>query len=159
MFFFSFFTGSLLYLHFKCYSLSQYSPRKILFPLSSLCFYEGVPSPTQLPQSPSIVLHWGISKVFIEPRTSPPMESWQGSPLLHMQLEPCVGWWLSPWMLWGVWLVDNFVLPMRFETPSGLSVLSLTPLLENPCSVQWLAESICLCIWKALAVPLRRQPY
>jgi hypothetical protein len=43
--------------------------------------------------------------------------------------------------------------------PSAPSVLSLTPLLGMPCSVQWLAVSIHLCICQALAEPLRRQLY
>jgi hypothetical protein len=38
-------------------------------------------------------------------------------------------------------------------------VLSLTPPLETPCSIQWLASSIHLCICQALAEPLRRQLY
>jgi hypothetical protein len=38
-------------------------------------------------------------------------------------------------------------------------VLSLSPLLGTPCKVQWLAASIRLCIYKALAGLLRRQPY
>jgi hypothetical protein len=58
-----------------------------------------------------------------------------------------------------VWLVDIFVLPMGLQTPSTPSVLSLTLLLETPHSVQWLAASIHLCICKALAGPLRRQPF
>ena len=58
----------------------------------------------------------------------------------------------------GVWLVDTVVLPMGLQTPSTPSVLSLTPLLGTPCSVQWLAVSIHLCICKALTEPLRRQP-
>ena len=79
-----------------------------------------------------------------------------------MQQEPyaLLGWWLSPWELWRFWLVDIVVvLPMGLQTPSAHSVLSLTPLLGTPHSVQWLAESIRLCICKALAGPLRRQPY
>jgi hypothetical protein len=61
-----------------------------------------------------IHLHWGIYQAFIGPRTSPPIDIWQGHSLLHMQLEPCVllGWWLRPWELMGVWLVDIIVLPM-----------------------------------------------
>jgi hypothetical protein len=61
-----------------------------------------------------------------------------------MQLELCVllGWLLSPWEFWGVWLVDIFVLPMGLQTPSAPSVLSLTPPLGAPLrtlsSVQWL---------------------
>jgi hypothetical protein len=37
--------------------------------------------------------------------------------------------------------------------------ISLIPLLGTMCSVQWLAVSICLYICKALAGPIRRQPY
>jgi hypothetical protein len=48
---------------------------------------------------------------------------------------------------------------MGLQTLSIPSVLSLTPLLGTPHSVQWLAANICLCIFKALAGPLRRQPY
>ena len=83
-----------------------------------------------------------------------------------MQLEPWVPlcvffgwWWFSPWELWGFWLVDIVVLPMGLQNPSTPLVLSLIPLLGTLCSVQWLAENICLCIFKALAGPLRRQPY
>jgi hypothetical protein len=57
----------------------------------------------------------------------------------------------------GVWLVDTVVLPMGFQTPSAFLVLFLNPPLGTPCSVQWLAMSICLCICEALAEPLRRQ--
>jgi hypothetical protein len=55
-----------------------------------------------------------------------------------MQLEPwvppCVlfGWWFSPWELWGVWLIDIFVLPVGLQTPSAPSVLSLSPALGVP---------------------------
>jgi hypothetical protein len=59
----------------------------------------------------------------------------------------------------GVWLVDIVVLSMGFQTTSTPSVPSLTPLLGTPCSVQWLAVNIRLCICKALAWPLRKQPY
>jgi hypothetical protein len=38
-----------------------------------------------------------------------------------------LGWWFSPWNLWGVWLVDIIVLSMELQTPSAPSVLSLTP--------------------------------
>jgi len=43
--------------------------------------------------------------------------------------------------------------------PSAPSVLSLSPPLGTPCSGQWLALSIHLCICQALAEPLRRQLY
>jgi hypothetical protein len=48
---------------------------------------------------------------------------------------------------------------MELQTPSAPSVLSLIPPLETPCSVQWLAVSICLCICQALTEPLKRQLY
>ena len=59
----------------------------------------------------------------------------------------------------GVWFFDIVVLPMRLQTTSAPSVLSPTPPLRTPCSVQWLAVSIHLCIRQALAEPLRRQLY
>jgi hypothetical protein len=58
-----------------------------------------------------------------------------------------------------VWFVHVVVLPMGFQIPSAPLVLSLTPPLGTPCSVQWLAASICLYICQALAEPLRRQLY
>ena len=73
-----------------------------------------------------------------------------------MQLEPCVllTCWLSPSKLLGVWLVDIVVLPVGLQTHSVHSVLSLIPPLGTPCSLQWLAESICLYIvrlWESLS--------
>ena len=62
-------------------------------------------------------------------------------------------------LIWGVWLVDIVVLPMGLQSRSTPSVLSLNPLLGIPCSVQWMAVSIHLCICKALAGHLKRQPY
>jgi hypothetical protein len=56
-------------------------------------------------------------------------------------------------------LVDILVFHMALQTPSAPFVLSLTPPLGTPCSGQWLAVSICLCIYKTLAEPLRRQLY
>ena len=46
-----------------------------------------------------------------------------------------------------------------FQSPWAPSVLSPTPPLEIPCSVQWLAVSIRLCMSQALTKPLRRQLY
>jgi hypothetical protein len=79
----------------------------------------------------------------------------------HGSLHPCIffGQWFSPWEFWWVLLVDIVVLPMELQTPSALSVLPLTPPLGTPCSVWWLAASICICICHALADPLRRHPY
>jgi hypothetical protein len=58
-----------------------------------------------------------------------------------------------------VWLVDIIMLPMGLQTSSAPSILSLTPLLGTPCSVQWLTMSIHLCICQVLAELLRRQLY
>jgi hypothetical protein len=77
-------------------------------------------------------------------KASPPTDTWQCYPLLPMQLEPCVPpcvlfvWWLSPWELWGVWLVDIVVLPIRLQTPSAPSVLSLR---EHKCQPRLLYPS------------------
>jgi hypothetical protein len=89
--------------------------------------------------------------------------SLQGHPRLHMWLEPwdppCVlfGWWFSCWELSGYSLVHMVVSPMELQTPSAPWVLSLAPPMGTLCSVQWLAESIHLCICQALAETLRRQ--
>jgi hypothetical protein len=53
-------------------------------------------------------------------------------------------------------LVHIVVPPMGLQATSIPLVLSLV-LLRTLCSVQWLAESIHLCICQALAEPLRRQ--
>ena len=63
--------------------------------------------PSLPPSWPGIPLHWGIHWAFTGPRASPPIDAWQGHPLLHMQLEPWIppfvlfGWWFSPWEVWG----------------------------------------------------------
>jgi hypothetical protein len=59
---------------------------------------------------------------------------------------------------WELCLVD-IVFPIELQTPSAPSVLPLTPPLGTLCSIQWLAASICLCIFQVLAKPLRRQLY
>ena len=56
------------------------------------------------------------------------------------------------------WLILLFFL-WSCKPPSTPSVLSLSPLLETLFSLQWLHVNIHLCICKALAGPLRRQPY
>jgi hypothetical protein len=88
-------------------------------------FYEGVPLPTHslLPvlNSPN----WGIYQAFIGPRTSPPINSWQGHPLLHMQLEQRVlfGWWLSPWELWGVGVLIGWYCCSSYVVANSFSSL------------------------------------
>jgi hypothetical protein len=61
--------GYFLYLHFKCYLLSEYSPGTPPSHLLSPCFYDGVTLPTH-----QLLLR---------------------RPLLHMQLEP----WVPPCVL------------------------------------------------------------
>jgi hypothetical protein len=53
----------------------------------------------------------------------------------------------------------HIVHPVGLQTPLAPWVLSLGSPLGTLCSVQWLAESIHLCICQALAEPLRRQQY
>jgi hypothetical protein len=134
------------------------SPSKT--PISStLPLLTNPPTPTSRPWHSPILEH----RAFTEPRASPLIDDQLGHPLLHMQLGvlPCVlfGWWFSPWELWGYWLVRIVVSPMGLQTPSAPWVLSLAPPLGTLCSVQWLAESIHLCIFQALVEPLRRQLY
>jgi hypothetical protein len=117
-------------------------PPKPLSCSFSPCFYEGSLPPTHpLLHSPTLG-----HRAFIGPRASPPTDAQQCHFLLHMLLEPwfdsCVlfGCWFSPWELWwggGVWLV---VLPVVWQTPKAPTVLSLTPPLGTPCSVQWLTK-------------------
>lgn len=60
------------------------------------------------------------------------------SSVLYIWLEPwippCVllGWWFSPWELWGVWPVDTVADSMGLQTHSGPSVPSQTLLLGTP---------------------------
>jgi hypothetical protein len=99
-----FFIGYFLYLHFKCkfIYISGILPWNSLSHSPFPCFYEAVPPHTRTSISPhSIPLYWGIYWTVIGPRNSPPIDAWQGHPLLYMQLEPCalLGWRLSPWEL------------------------------------------------------------
>jgi hypothetical protein len=120
------------------------------------CCYTHPPTHSHLPTLNSSTL----GHLYLFHRTKDLSSHWCMTKL-HMQLEPCVllCWWLSSGELWGVWLVDIFVLLMGLQTPSTPSVLSLTPLLGTLCSPQWLTVSICLFICKVLAGPFRRQPY
>ena len=68
-------------------------------------------------------------------------------------------WWFNPWEFWGYWLVHIAVSPMGLQATSAPLVLSLASPLGTLYLVQWLAESIYLCICQALAKPLRRHLY
>ena len=61
--------------------------------------------------------------------------------------------------LWGSWLVDTLVLPMRLQNSSASTVLALTSPLWSLHSLQCLAVYIRICIGQELAKPLRRQLY
>jgi hypothetical protein len=130
--------------------------------LDNLCIYiSNVISTPISPLSHSPTLGIGVSSL----HSTKGLSSHWCPTRLHMWLvpwvPPCVllGWWFSPWELGGLWVVHIVVLSMGLQTPSAPSVLSLTPPLGTPCSVQWLAESILICIGHALAQPLRRQLY
>jgi hypothetical protein len=161
-----FFIGYFLYLNFKCYSLSRFSPiwNPLLHPPSP-CFYKGIPSPPtpfclptmSPPYTGASSLHRikGLSSHWCLTRPSSVTYA-AGSivpPCVHMVGGLVLG------CSWGVLLVDIVVLPMGLQTPSAPSVLSLTLPLGSPCSVRWLAASIHICICQALEEPLRRQLY
>jgi len=155
------------YLHFKGYSVTWFSPSQKP-PISShhplLLWWCSSTHPHTPASWCSIPLHWGIYGPFIGPRTSLPIDAWQGHPLLSMQLKPCVllGCWLSPWELEGVggsliaWYCcssNRVVSPFSsFRHFSNSSI-------GDPTLVQWLAVNTLLCICKALTGPLRRQLY
>jgi hypothetical protein len=86
------------------------------------CSFTYPPTPTFPPLIP---IHWGIYRAFLGPRISPPIDVWQGHPLLHMQLEPCIllGGGLVPGNSGMFWLVDIIFFPMGLQTPSAPSVL------------------------------------
>jgi hypothetical protein len=144
------------------FPISLWQKRPITSPLLLLLW--GYTPPTHPLPLPCLhtPLQWNIKPSLDQGPLLPLMSPLEGHPLLHIQLKPCVspcvllGWWWRPWQLW---LVDIVVLPMGLQISSAPSVLSLTPPLGSPCSVQWLASSMHLCICQALAKPLWRQLY
>jgi hypothetical protein len=129
------------------------SPLKIPYSIP-LPLLHNPPSPASLPWYSPTLGH----RAFTGARASPPIDVVHCHPLLHRQLKlwvlPCVlfGWWFSSWELWGYWLVHIVVPIMGLKTPSTPWVLSLAPPLETLCSVQWMDESIHLCIGQTLAL-------
>jgi hypothetical protein len=91
--FFSLLNGYFIYLYFKCYALSWFPLWKPLPHPPSPCFSDGAPHPPTHPFTPAF-LPWHSTtlghQAFIGPRSFPPIDGWQGHPLLHMLLEPCV---------------------------------------------------------------------
>jgi hypothetical protein len=158
----------ILFIYISKFGSSWFSLYKPPIPVHLTLLLWGC-SPTNPPTSTHPHPSWHLAilehPALTWPRASPPIDARQGHPQLHMLLEPwvpaCVffGWCFSPWELWGVWLVDIVVLPMELQTPLAPLILSLTPPLGNPCSVQWLAVSIHLCICQSLVEPLRSQLY
>jgi hypothetical protein len=126
--------------------------------LTNLC------TPAYLSRNSLTLGHQAFSRL----RSFLPIDAQQGHPLLDMQLEPwlapCVlyGWCFRHWQHWGAGeqcSLVHIVPPMELKAPSAPSGLSLAPPLRILCAVQWLVESIYLCICQALAKPLRRQLY
>jgi len=149
-----------MYLHFKYYPLSLLSH----IPSHLLLLLRLVSLSHTYSHLNALALSYIGKTDFTGPRAFPPIDAGLCYSLPNMWLEswvpPCVlvvgG--LVPGSIGRVWLVD-IVLPMVLQTPSTPSVFSLTSSLGSPCSVQWLAVSILICISRTLAEPLRRHPY
>ena len=138
-----------LYLHFKCYLLSQSPPKKkpSLSHHPCPCFYDGVPPPIY----PLLTSHpwFPYTEASIKPSQN------QG-PLLPLMPEKAILCYICSWshvyslvsglvpgsLGGGCWLVGIVVLTMELQTPSVPSVLYLTSRLGTLSSVQWLAVSI-----------------
>ena len=138
-FFFS--LGYFIYLHFHCYSPSEFSIHKppISFPsLPSPCLYERALKPTHplLPHhsclpilafsyAGELILHRTKVLLFHWCQTKQSFVSYEAG---AMSLSMCtLGWWFSPWELFGVWLIDIVVFPIGLQSPSATSVLPITP--------------------------------
>ena len=134
-------------LYFKCYPLSWLPSAILPFHPCSPCLYEGAPPPIHplLPPFHGISLHWVIESS----QDEGPLFQLVPNKAILCYIWDWSHWWFIPWELWEAWLVDVVVLPMGLQTPSDPSVLFLTPSLGTLCSVQWLAASICLCIFYA----------
>jgi hypothetical protein len=148
-----------MYLHFKCCpltSLPYANPHHKRLPLASkrvlpypvthsqlTPLISPFPETTSLHRTKHLPSHWSqirqSSAAYIE-------GPWTGLCILMV-------WWLSPWELCELWLVDTAVLPM--QSPSAPSAFPLTLPLGSPGSVQWLAVSICICLSEVLAELLR----
>jgi hypothetical protein len=135
-----------------CYAATIAYTSKILLKGPHSSFYEGVPPPTHTPHSSSIPLSWGMK---------PPQEHGPPFPFMPDKAILCYicSWWVSPWALLWVQLVDIVVLHMGLQSSSVPSFLPLTPPLGSLGSVQWWAVSICIFLSQVLAEPLRGHPY
>jgi hypothetical protein len=76
-----------IYLHFKCYPLSQLTtPQETSYPPPTLLLWGCSHTHPLLSPRPYIPLHWSIKPS----RASSPVVAQQDHPLLHVRLEPCV---------------------------------------------------------------------
>ena len=148
-YFLNIFIRYFLYLHFKCYPLSEFLLWKSCPPPP--------PSASQPTHSHSRSWHSTLLGhiTFTGIRCSLPIDGQLGHSLLHIQLEPqilpCVlfGWWFSYKEVWGYWVVQIDIITMGLQTTSTPWVLSLAPSLETLCSIQWMIVSIHFCIWQS----------
>ena len=67
--------------------------------------------------------------------------------------------WVSPWELWGIWLVDNVVFSNKVANPFISFRLSPTSSIGVPICVWLLASSFSIYIGQDLVEPFRRQSY
>ena len=150
-----FLIGYFIYLHFKCYPLSQF-----LHP-PSLCFYEGaLPLTHSLPPlHPDIPLHWGIKPSQDQGPLLPLMSykailcyiCGQSHGSLHVYF--LVGGLVSKSSWGSTWFILMFFLWVANHCSS------FSPFSTSSIGDQCLAMSICLCTCQALEEPLRRQLY
>ena len=94
-----FLKGYFFNLHFKCYPLSWFPLLKLPIPSLIPLLLWGCSLTHPLPSHLSPPWHSPTlgHRAFTGPRSSPPIDVWQGHPLLHKQLEP----WVSPCVLFG----------------------------------------------------------
>jgi hypothetical protein len=124
-----------------------------------------LPYPPNYSHFPALAFSYTGASNSSGPRVAPPIDVQQDHPLPYMQQEPWVPpcvlyhWWSSPQKLQKVWQIDTVASPMGLQTSSNPLVLSSTPPLRIPQSVQCVAVRIRLCICQALVELLRRQPY
>jgi hypothetical protein len=113
IFFFVFFIGYFLHLHFKYYPLSHFPaplqkpPSYLLFPW----FYDAAPPPTHS-CLPTLTFPYPGASSFHRTKGlfshCCPIRPSCATYAVEPWVPPCVlfGWWFSSWELWGIWLVD-----------------------------------------------------
>jgi hypothetical protein len=132
-----------------------------VFPFLGLPFWSPLSHPTQA-HLPVLALSYTGSLNTLRPKNLP--SHWSQSVLCYI-----CGWSHGSLHLYSLVgglvpgssgsLLARYCFSYGLQTPSSPSVLSPTPPLGTPCSVQCLAESIHLCVCQAMAESLRRQLY